>query len=41
MNNSSLNSESLLNLGWRGLFDAKAGLSHTVFILKEVLDSNQ
>ncbi len=41
MNNSSLNSESLLNLGWRGLFDAKSGLNHTVLILKEVLDNNQ
>ena len=33
MNNSSLDSEDLLNLGWKGVFDAKRGFSHTVEIL--------
>jgi len=36
MTNSYLDSTSLLNLGWRGLFDAERGFSHTVKILKEV-----
>lgn len=36
MSNSSLNSEELLALGWRGLFDAFRGFSHTVEILKEI-----
>ena len=34
MSNSSLESTSLLELGWRGCFDAEAGFSHTVSILK-------
>ena len=37
MSNSSLNSDSLQKLGWRGLFDAERGFSHTVEILKETL----
>ena len=37
MSNSSLNSESLQNLGWKGQFDAETGFSHTVQILKDVL----
>ncbi len=37
MSNSSLDSSDLLALGWRGLFDAKRGFSHTVEILKEEL----
>ena len=41
MNNSSLNSNSLLKLGWHGCFDAETGLSHTVKILKEILNSEQ
>lgn len=35
MNNSALNSKRLYNLGWRGFFDAKHGLEHTVKIIKE------
>lgn len=34
MSNSSLDSTSLINLGWKGCFDAEIGLSHTVSILK-------
>ncbi len=37
MNNSSLDSRSLLALGWKGCFDAQTGFSHTVQILKESL----
>lgn len=36
MINSSLDSTELLHLGWKGVFDAKRGLSHTVEILKEL-----
>ncbi len=36
MENSSLESENLIGLGWRGCFDAETGLRHTVQILKEV-----
>ena len=36
MLNSSLESESLLSLGWCGCFNAEEGLKHTVQILKEV-----
>ena len=36
MNNSSLNSEKLEGLGWKGLFDAKRGIESTVRILKEL-----
>lgn len=36
MSNSSLDSTELLNLGWRGLFNAERGFSHTVEILKEI-----
>ncbi len=35
MPNSSLNSQKLEALGWKGLFDAKTGLSHTVQIIRE------
>lgn len=34
MSNSSLDSTDLCNLGWKGLFDAERGFSHTVAILK-------
>lgn len=34
MSNSSLNSDNLQKLGWRGLFDAQTGFEHTVDILK-------
>lgn len=37
MSNSSLDSTELLALGWKGLFDAERGLSHTVKILKEIM----
>ena len=33
MSNSSLNSERLMTLGWRGLFDAPTGFGYTVEIL--------
>ena len=36
MSNSSLDSTELLALGWKGLFDAERGFSHTVEILKEL-----
>lgn len=38
MRDSSLDSTELLDLGWRGLFDAENGLSHTVDILKQILE---
>lgn len=34
MSNSSLNSDKLQSIGWRGCFDSKTGLFHTVSILK-------
>lgn len=37
MANSSLEAQNLLNLGWRGCFDAQSGLTHTVEILKEII----
>lgn len=37
MRNSALEANSLLDLGWRGCFDAETGLTHTVSILREVL----
>ncbi len=37
MNNSSLDSTDLLALGWKGLFDAERGFSHTISILKELV----
>lgn len=36
MSNSSLDSSELQSLGWKGLFNAKRGLNHTVRILKEI-----
>lgn len=36
MSNSALNSDSLQKLGWKGLFDAERGFSHTVEILREM-----
>lgn len=36
MSNSSLDSTELLALGWKGLFDAERGLSHTVAILRQL-----
>ena len=41
MSNSSLNSESLEKLGWKGLFNAERGFSHTVTILKELKGNHQ
>lgn len=38
MRNSSLNSDSLEALGWHGLFTAERGFSHTVKILKGLLE---
>ena len=37
MSSSSLDSTELLALGWKGLFDAERGFSHTVEILREIL----
>ena len=37
MDNSSLNSEKLLALGWQGVFSAEEGLTHTVEILRACL----
>lgn len=37
MSNSSLESTSLVGLGWRGCFDAKTGFGHTVEILKGII----
>lgn len=37
MSNSSLEAKSLLNLGWKGCFNAETGLRHTVEILKEII----
>lgn len=36
MSNSSLDSTELLDFGWKGLFNAERGFSHTVAILKEL-----
>lgn len=36
MRNSSLDSTELLALGWKGLFNAERGFSHTVEILKDI-----
>ncbi len=36
MHNSSLDSTELLSLGWRGLFNAERGTSHTVKILENI-----
>lgn len=35
MTNSSLDASHLIGLGWKGLFDAKSGVSHTIQIIKE------
>lgn len=37
MSDSSLDSSELLALGWKGLFDAERGLTHTVRILRETM----
>ena len=37
MSNSCLDSSELLALGWKGLFDAERGLSHTVEIIKKII----
>ncbi len=36
MSNSSLDSASLIGLGWKGCFDARTGILHTVDLLKEL-----
>lgn len=38
MSNSSLNSDRLQALGWKGVFDAPRGIEHTIRILEESLD---
>ena len=35
MDNSSLDSRKLQNLGWKGLFDAPTGFDHTIKIIRE------
>ena len=40
MTNSSLDSTELLDLGWKGLFDAERGFSHTVRILREISEQS-
>lgn len=40
MSNSSLDSTELLALGWKGLFNAERGFSHTVNILKELVQND-
>lgn len=40
MNNSSLNSEKLLNLGWSGCFNAEEGFGHTLSITKDCLSKD-
>lgn len=35
MNNSSLRSDKLQEIGWRGLFDARTGTEHTIRIMAE------
>ncbi len=37
MSNSSLESQNLLGLGWRGCFDAERGFTETVTILREIM----
>lgn len=37
MDNSSLDSASLLALGWRGVFDAPTGFAHTVEVLRQMI----
>jgi nucleoside-diphosphate-sugar epimerase len=39
MPDSSLDSDKLLSLGWKGLFDAGEGAGHTIRILKEAMQS--
>lgn len=36
MKNSSLECKNLIDLGWRGLFTAEKGLTHTVKIIREI-----
>lgn len=40
MCNSSLESDSLQELGWRGIFDAKTGFTNTVNIIRESINEN-
>ena len=40
MNNSSLESDSLLGLGWKGCFDAAAGFEHTLRLTRDNLCDN-
>ena len=37
MKNSSLNSSELESLGWKGIFDAEEGFSHTITILQGIV----
>lgn len=38
MPDSSLDSDKLLSLGWRGLFDARQGADHTIRIIRQAGD---
>ena len=37
MSNSSLDSTGLLKIGWKGMFEAETGFSHTVTLLKNLI----
>lgn len=41
MNNSSLDSRELINLGWKAMFDAPSGFSHTVEILRDLTENKE
>ncbi len=41
MDNSALNSEKIESLGWYGVFEAEKGISHTIWILSELVDKKE
>lgn len=41
MTNSSLEGTSLKQLGWKGCFDPETGFSHTVEIIKEIINTGE
>lgn len=41
MRNSALDSRELAALGWSGLFNAECGFSHTIEILKEIINQDK
>lgn len=38
MNNSTLDSSALVDLGWTGVFDAQKGFAHTIKVIKESIE---